>query len=269
MAELASWKPIHSAHAIQLAAVNFTFHEQIGDVALRRTIAEIEPIAKSLGLSETAPIGMMLPAELLNLGLQTSQQHGLLFFRRESDGTVGERLHVTRDLLRFEDFSYIRWSPFKSRARSLIEAALVRYADIASIANAASEYVDVFFARNPDEKPNVSEVINPLSGLVAPRAFRPLQPWHCHTGWFADDAPGDGRIVNLNLDVNDPEIDGRETRTLRILSRVTDVYSQGDPNGRWNPASYFDEPIESAHQILKGLLREVLSPAASNEISLG
>lgn len=269
MANLTAWKPLHSAHAIQLAALTFTFHEPVGDVALKRAMADIGAAAEELGLTEQAPIGIALPQELISIGLQPAQAQGTVFTRREVDGSIGERLHVTRETIRFEDFAYIRWSPFKARARSLIEPALVRFADIVSIANISSDYIDVFQAANPSEKPDVSEVLNPSSSLIAAKVFRPTSAWHNHVGWFADDPPGDGRIVNINIDINDPEIDGQETRTARITSRVIDVFKPGDPNLKWEPTTYFDGPLDTAHGLLKGVLREVLTPAAADDISLG
>lgn len=268
MPQFGSWKPIHDTHAIQLAAITVTLNEPVGDLTLRKALSNVNPIAVELGLTEQASINLQLPPELQQFVHMSSPMQGMSY-ARQTDGRLGERALINKESLRFEDFEYVRWAPFKARAQKLLGDAVSEFTGVSSVNNISSEYTDVFIGLS-GESSDVSEVINTKSPLVAGGAFQSNASWHCHTGWFEPIDKHCRRLVNVNIDVADNLLEGKVHRQVRIKTQTFDQFGQDgyaefSDKVDWDRLSYH---LDSSHDRLKSLLRDILSPEAALAISL-
>ncbi|WP_372706697.1 hypothetical protein [Brevundimonas sp.] len=268
MPQFGSWKPIHDTHAIQLAAITVTLNEPVGDLTFRKALNNVNPIAVELGLTEHAPINPQLPPQIQQFLNVSSPMQGMSYVR-QSDGRIGERAFINRESLRFEDFEYIRWSPFKARAQKLLGDAVSEFTGGSSVNNISSEYTDVFIGLVGDQS-DVSEVVNANSPLIAAGAFHSKASWHCHMGWFEPIDEHCRRLVNVNIDVADNLLEEKINRQVRIKTQTFDQFGQDgyaeySNNVSWERLSYH---LDSSHDRLKSLLRDILSPEAALAISL-
>lgn len=271
MPAFGSWTPLHSAHAIELAAISIGFSEPVGDVTWRKAQAHITPSAEELGLTDLSPIGLALPQELQGLGLKFPLQQGIAYVRKDSDGNVSERCQIARDTLRFEDFAYIRWIPFRERAKRLLSDIARTYSEVSSLATIQTEYNDVFVSNISNESADTSEVIDVNSPHVSRAAVQRFDSWHCHTGWFEREDPSYRRLININIDVADRIDPTGPTRTVRVRTLVTDQFGEtanlatDDQPLEW---TRLERHLESAHAKLKSILRTVLTDDATRAIAL-
>ncbi|WP_309630122.1 hypothetical protein [Brevundimonas sp.] len=261
---LTDWKPTQDTHAISQASLSILFKDDLGDVALRRLQHSVLAIAGELGLVDVSNLDSVLPPELLALGLNPGPSRGVAVVRRNEDGSVAERFEVTRDGATFYDYAYIRWAPFRDRALALLQPAYRTLAENTTLVHAANEYTDVFLGKDGVERPDVREVVDQHSPLIAAAAFRATDDWHCNSGWYEDREPPLKRVVNVNIDVatrGDPGV-----RTLRMLTRC--VERPLEPEAEAPDWSVIASSFEASHQTLKKTLALALTPAATQAISL-
>ncbi|GEM_PF-4582771 len=269
MAQIGSWTPVHDTHAIQQAAVQITLNEPVGDVAFKRGLASIEERAAELGLLEQTSIGGFMPPELIAIGLPMPEQQGIAFARRERPDFIGERAQILKQSLRYEDFGYVRWAPFKSRAEKLLKDAAERFASVSSLNNISSEYTDVFVSL-PTANADVSEVIDMNSPYVAAGSFQKTDSWHCHSGWFEPIDDHSRRLINVNIDIAENIHDGHPHRQVRIKTQTFDRFGEGPSSAAPDDISWdrMNAHLESAHVRLKDLLKDILTAEAAAAISL-
>lgn len=268
MPQFGAWRPIQDTHAIQLASVSLTLNEPAGDLTRRRAHEAVEEAASRLGLTERSVIGFQLPAEIQIIGVPVQPPQGTLFSRRERPDVISERLQITPESIRYEDYSYVRWVPFKARARDLMARAAEAYTASSSVNNITSEYVDVFQAVLGEG--SVADVIRSDSKWVAPGVFRPEEMWHCHTGWFEPINEQARRLIHVNIEVADNVFEEKMHRQVRIRTRTYDQFGrEGAPLDEPLSWQRVEEHFDSSHQRLKSLLSEIVTEEAATAISLG
>lgn len=244
--------------------MSFVFKDDLGDVAMRRLYASLQAVIEEFGLVETAAVGAQLPPELIAAGIAPQISRGMMYLRRNEDGSVAERLEVSRDGARFEDNSYIRWAPFRDRALKALEPVYQMLALSTQLLQAANEYNDVFVAADGVDDPDASEVVLPTSPLIAPASFSPRGDFHTFSGWFEDREPPLRRVVNANIDVasrGDPS-----RKTLRVMTRC--VERPIDPEADAPDWAEIVASFDASHQTLKRTLAMALTPRAIQAISL-
>lgn len=273
MPEFGSWRPIHDTHAIEVAAVTLTFSEPVGDVTWRKAQSLLEPITEKHLLLEQTPIGIAWPQELRSLGIANPIAQGTAYTRQNGDGSVAERVQVTRNSIKFEDYSYIRWAPFRDRFRDICAEIALIYSGSSSILSIQSEYLDSFESLVDKDRSDSTDVVDPESSLVASSAMRTFDNWHCHSGWF-DRHDEFRRLVNINVDIadrNEPLDPPKVTRMVRIKTMAADQFGPAagfEPDDRPLEWSRLSHHLDSEHDQLKDLLRSVLTKSALEAISL-
>lgn len=270
MSAVGSWRPVHGTHAIKSASVSVSLSENVGDITWHKVEAKAVQEATNGGLTERTPYKDGIPPILLSLGLPIVTPVGATFVRRESPELISESLSISRDVLRFETESYIRWAPFKARAKTLLGPLVPMMSEVCSIKAISSEYVDLFIANEAGDSPDVADIIDPSSPHVTRRSFHNHANWHCHTGWFMPAGASYRTLVNLNIDVIDPPEGEEAARQIQIKSHVAQQFGKGGLPPRLEPMSWpeMESCLDDAHQILKAVLAEVLTSAASTAISL-
>lgn len=272
MADVGAWRPLHDTHAIQLCAITISFSEPVGDVTWRKSLRDVQPIADGLGLVEQSSMVPSLPPELGAFGFKVAEQQGMIFSKNENNGRVSERFNLLRDSLRFEDFSYVRWRPFKDRARKLMEAVFNRHAEVSSLDSITSEYMDVFlFSGTESDSKDISPLIERNSPFVASGAYRPADSWHCHTGWFEQPDRHARYLLNVNIDVRDEILDAFQGRVARVRTSIAVQFGRDgfqvleDDQVNWN---LVDHHLEASHAKLKMLLSSIITRQAATAIAL-
>lgn len=278
MAGLPGWRPIRDTHAIQSATVSVAFNQPVGNVLLRRMDAQLAAEAQRLGLLDREGIAaFQIPLPLQNI-LQMPNSQGASYSMRESPEFYSERVQLTADVVRYEQWSYTRWAPFLERARSLMQPSVDEYAKVSSLSEISATYVDVFEAIAENEKPDISVIVPKDASAIAAGAFRKTGQWHTHSGWF--DYLADGfsrRLSTVNVDVLDRPTtdDSGFLRTVQITTRVADAFQLPaylganvvpDEAVSWN---FVEDRLQSLHVDLKNLLRGALTQEALAAISLG
>lgn len=273
MPEFAGWRPVKDAHAIHTAGVVITFSEPIGDVLWRRTDASVAEKAKALGLEERQPVGFFLPPPFQGLNLQPPQaEAGASYLKRERPDFFSEQVQTTRDTVKYEQWEYTRWSPFRERARELIADPVARYCDVSSLGTITAYYVDVFQSVAADRSADIGDVVAASSPAVAEIAFRPHSPWHSHSGWFEYPDEFTRRLCLINIDVTDhARPDGGSGLAVQVTTQITEQFSQPGstalPDGMatWG---LVEERLEVLHLQLKELLKATLAPGSASAIAL-
>lgn len=269
MPKIGAWTPIQDTHAIQSATIAVMMNESIGDITFRRAEALAGPIVSTLGFNEATPVTPNLPPQILALGLPgMSTPTGMAHVRREGDD-IGERFQMHRESLRLDDFAYVRWAPFKDKARQLLGPLIELYSGASSVNSVVNEYIDVFTSDEDLKGADISDLINPNSRYIAAAAFKTHDSWHCHSGWFIHGHPSARRLVNVNVDCADSDINGVR-RSVQITTRVVDQFGQPGYQEQLDAISWSNVEglLDSSHLLMKELLREILTAKAADAISL-
>lgn len=273
MPEISGWRPVKETHAIHQASATVIFGQAVGDVLFKRVDAQISAEAERLGLTEREPIVMGVPEPLRAFfGQQAGgTEHGAGYRKRETPEFFSEQVQATRDTLRYEQWEYTRWAPFKDRARGLLSNAVDRFSEVSSLLTVNVNYVDIFHAIEEGDQ-DVSAVLDRTSPAVSAIAFRPTTQWHTHSGWFEYPDEVTRRLFNMNVDIVDIGTDSGMRRAIQITTQATDQFHQAgrqplpDLDANWE---FVERHLQDLHVSLKGLLRTVLTPAAADAISLG
>lgn len=263
-----------------MLAVWVTFAQEVTDIPWRKLCAAVRDKAKAEGLATENPmqgIAVQIPIGGQQAGQQPvvsqSSEAGYEFMRYERPDAISEKITLTRNVIRYENWAYTRWVPFKARAQAFLDVALPHFASTVQLQRISSEYVDQFQGA-PGKRPDCSSIIDANSKSIASSAFQAALPWHSHNGWFELPDNESKRLVNVDVTVGDaphnPILTPVPTPVIQIRTHLTDFFNQPDtqPLSLAVDWSLCDLRLQSQHDKLKTLLKSVLTDDAKTSISL-
>lgn len=272
MTDIGPWHPLQGSHAIQLCAISMIYGEAVGDVTWRKAVQDVRPLAKAGGLVEQTFVPPTIPAELVAFGFKAADQAGASFVLVGADGDLQERLSLTREQLRYDDFSYVRWRPFKERAKQMLSSIVDRYANVSSLDTIHSEYVDVFlFSGSDSDQKDISKLVDRESPYIPGAVYKDTDFWHSHAGWFEYPDGLSRYLLNVNVDIRDEKSPNFEGRLVRIHTSVDVQFGR---DGMHRPADeaigwdLVEHHLDASHSRLKALLKSVLTDEAARKVSL-
>jgi uncharacterized protein (TIGR04255 family) len=267
--DLGGFHPFNDAHAIyscQLSAMvatraswpNLLRHAQRSGKRLRfgapvpsyGLTLTFNPQLVSLSLNRPSPTGQ--------------QQVGIEFVTMDDEGRLVERFLAAEDTINIQTFAYVRWAPFFARAREFMEEMISGYPG-EELRAVKLEYWDRFDYRG-DGTPDTASVIKANSPFVAASAFDHHQAWHSHIGKFVSLPGPNGRLLHVNVDVQDaPRPDSTLGRAINIYTAAEDMPALGGSISM--PAAV--DAFNDQHNALKALLAQVISTDAATRVALG
>lgn len=271
MSNPGDWRPFRETHAIQLCNLSIQFGQAVGDVLWHRMIDDLNDKAAALGLPDRTTGSQQpfdLPIMIVGLDLAGPETHTVS--RSEAGGTVAERVQMTRDLIKYDQFIYTRWAPFRDRAEKLLRNVFSMLAGSSSLTAISCSYTDVFDFVGEGTM-NGADVIDTASRYVSGAAVHPSTLWHSHCGYFDYPDPPTRRLSQVNIDALPGNIPDSKARQLKITTTIVDQFGQAESSKlshqdvSWDLVSRHND---EQHALLKDLLAAVLTPTAAQSISL-
>lgn len=274
MAKIGIWKPIHETHAIQMAAIGVSFKDSLALRPWERVRQCVAPKAKQLGLEKEevqAAIEFTVgPNGPVPAPQRSNVPASIDYLRMERPDFFSDKFNVTRQGLRYEDWSYTRWAALLNKASVVMEEAFSEYKDTI-IASVYVDYIDVFAADQVAMTPDCSEVINSSAEFVAPASYDRFNPWHTYSGHFEPISAKIRRRHQVNIDVGDFNIGNDALRAIQIRTLITDQFnlsSLTELSADEQTWTLVRDRLNSLHQAANGTVKKVLTRSASDAISL-
>lgn len=277
---ITDWRPLHEAHSIQVASLTILFGQALTDVPWRKAITEGRALARELGLTveRNVPVfSFALVQERATAPVPPAAQvpHGVEFMRLRTPTFAEEKLIYDLNSLRYENWAYTRWAAFLDRALALVFSLMRNYyLPSVPILGIGVDYNDRFYSADGLEAPDAGQVIRPDSPLIAAGAFKRIDPWHVHSGWFEACDDQTKRLFNVDIDVADMPPGVRPqgaVRALQLRTAAVDHFNQ--PGLREMPnddvtVAFVSRRLQMMHEELKRVLEAVLTDSATATIGL-
>src|SRR6266508_1999280 len=276
MADLADWRPFHDAHAIERAIVGVIFSQDITDVPLKHAMkASREAIAAvGAGVFVENPIQELEFAVNAATGATTKgapKESGIEFVRHQAPNVLGESFSALRNNLKFETRMYTRWEPFVNRAMALISAVRPIYVASVPLNGIHVEYFDRFDALPNIAEPDCSKIIR-KGDFIAHAAFSDKQPWHSRSGWFQPTDAQVRRLVNVDVNVADAQVEAHTVRRIVVIRTfMRDTFTKPGFEAITEEnvtADMVASRLDNLHIAVKEVLKAVLTDAAAERIAL-
>jgi uncharacterized protein (TIGR04255 family) len=271
------WTPIKGNHAINSCTAVVTFAQPVTDDLMAEILRVSRSLSSQLVLENEAPeqtFQVSFSQDEAGQGQLTSSATftgSVIFFRKEADETVSERLTVGQNSIKFETMSYVRWVGFRRKLELLTSALLPLYRQVAQLSVISLEYVDVFVG-NPTPDLDCSVIINTRSNSVANNAIQNFGQWHSNTGWFEKSTSSNRVLVNMDVGVSD-QLTALGIQRLAVIrsmeSMQLDISSDdGQYVSDRLPSQWVVDTLHELHLSLKSRLADVLTPEGQTMIKL-
>jgi len=265
-----SWQPAHKAHAIERVSITFVFESELPSKQMDRLLNAVAAIAPSQGMttiSEDHELDLTAAAQpIAGMNFAPSQSVPIgKTFQSVINGQTREAAAIHNKQFSYISTNYIRWADFRQRVDNIVGSVLSTALESAYLDSLKIEYWDRFVFSGDIDKCRYGELLKESKyspGFIGGQEGL----FHSHVGFFADSGKSLRRLVNLNLDAVDLRgTSGRTYRSVGIYTMVQDSFThEGAPVNAAAALSTSDV----MHDILKGILVDVISSTMADRISL-
>lgn len=271
-----NWRPAHEAHAIERATLTFSFHQEVPAKALHDAVGLVATTILSQGFQPSVP-SPPNNVFIVSVGAATPVQPQIegRGFQIVRGGELIEELVFQRGYVAYTTTRYTRWKTVVERVAALAGTAIIKLMEVVHLSSLKVEYYDRFVFEGEKEQADFSTAIRENSKFV-PRFHSGMSDlWHSHVGFFVTTPGGYQRLINANVDVLDvvrnppkPEMPRELRRSIGVYTMSEDrFFVAGSPTPPGSIESIFTVADEM-HFALKDILREIISPALAEAISL-
>jgi len=270
--DLERWTPIRGTHAIQMAAVGVTFADALPELIWERARNAARERAKRAGL-DTEHVQPSIHFTVVGTpGPAAVPVGGVDFVKMETPDFFSDKFHIDRQGLRYEDWSYTRWSALLGKASDVMADAFKSYAQSAHISSIYIDYIDIFQAKlDPADRADCSTIIDANSPFVSSGVFDATNAWHTHSGRFSFPDVAVRQLQQANVDVGEMMTNEGMVQAIQIRTLITNQLNVPGlepfaPDRQ--TMAVVREHMERQHDVGKSILGRLLTSKAAAAISL-
>lgn len=277
------WQPAHEAHAIERVSLTFQFDEPIHSKPWQSLLAAasldlpkqgfnaisdhhelpLAQIVSPAGSRGPAP-GFAIPGQPIQLAVTGRS------FQVVNGGQVREEVLLLRNQFTHATLLYNGWASHRSRVLALLGGYIERALTLVNLQLVKLEYWDRFLFDGDPEDVDYGSLLRRGSRHLPGFPFGMDQLWHSHVGYFVNSGASQ-RLVNVNVDAFDvaespaPDQPPVRRRTVGIHTMAQDTMG---PDPSLTVQNGVGSTLEALHTTLKETFADVITPEASERISL-
>jgi uncharacterized protein (TIGR04255 family) len=260
--------PIFPAHAVEQCIATVVFSQPVPPKIFSGLLDKHRELLIASGMSE-GPKAIGMQFDMLTGKVVPMSDGGPVSFVTPDKGTT---LTIAPNQLSLQTQRYTRWAHFESSVDKFLTPVMREFCNSVEIQASQLDYWDRFIWTGDWDTFDVNQLLNPSYDLIAPKAARATFQWHSHAGWFEMRAPGERRLVNVNVDVTSvaPANAVMLRPSVGIYTSIQDGVVPIPPSTSpiWIPDAEVLGNFRQQHLDLKTLIETIISPAMARRIGL-
>lgn len=271
----AGFVPIHAGHSIEHVLIGIRFGPEASDSCLAR-------IHKALGPLESLPKRSKLRGLTVAVGSpgamspQFSESDivlGTAYSRHNAEGNPEAELRIEKSAISYRTNKYVGWrNIWEFLLENVLSKALPEFARESNPTACLIAYTDKFVCKQADTSSSVHDVLRRNSRYLCPYIFDTNDFWHSHTGAFEHPHPQCKRLLNINADYREEQLEEGSRRALLIGTSLTDFFPQRETalvgQDSASMLTFLEDKCQRLHEASKQALSQVLSDSACQRIAL-
>jgi len=264
-----NFEPIHNAHSIEQVLFAIQFEIPLNDTLL----SKIRNIALEFKQDGSLPAINDIQGFTINMGQgPIPSQNGFMLYKTRTDGIIEKELRVERNIVTFRTTHYSRWKDIWSEAEKYFSALIPLFCSNSKITGIGLNYFDKFVWSGSIQECRSDALFNRNSKYLCPYIFTNEDLWHVHTGAFIRVNNQTKRLININIDSFDENLNGDTRRVFVIATVITDQFNQIN----YDPFAFEEDQIiegiklkfTDLHSYGKNVLADIINYNMSKRIAL-
>lgn len=274
-ATMGHFEPLHAAHAIEQVQIAINLEQPLDEPTFEDVRQALKVFDNELpGKVELRNLSFTLGQAPLLVANSANQfvPRGFAKQRSAPNGVIESELRIESTTIAFRTTRYSRWDAVWKQFGAYLATIIDIFISKSRVMQVSLSSVDKFVWTGAPADCRPKFILRPNSQYLCPYVYDSPDLWHSHTGAFLSVDRQTKRLLNINVDHLDEEINGEQRRIISIATVLTDMFNQpGYDTWELAPGEAFDRleaQLSILHQKSKRYFGEVITDDMCKRIAL-